>query len=332
MNPRTTLAAMLTLAGAATLLSGCETVPGAGGVSAARDERAQQQLVKAEVFLNEGLTDSALAAFGLALEENPKLTQAHLGMGDIYRERGDYQLASNAYERAIESDPNNFEATYSLGLMRQLMGNVREAIRIYLRALTIDPESFDANRDLAAAYLQVGSPGEALPYAKRAARLDPDSQAAWTNLAACYSLLGDYQEAVDAYRQAAEQGEMPEQVLLGLADAHIKLDNYARATNVLESLIRRSPSATAYERLAYTQFKTRDFEDSLKNFRMALSLDPNDTAALNGVGVSLMTLYVLGDRIDPRLRDQAIDAWRRSIKIRSNQPRIIDLLSRYNRI
>ena len=324
-----TIATALTLMGA-TALTGC--VANGPTRDSARQRKAAQHVLSAQTFLDEGLTDSALAAFGLALEENPTLTDAHLGMGDIYRERNDYALAAAAYERAVALDPNNFDAQYYLGLMRQLMGNVRGAIQTYLHALAIDPNNFDANRDLAAAYLQLGSPGEALPYAKRATRLNPDSQAAWTNLAACHSLMGQYQEAVDAYRQAAEQGDMPQQVLLGLADAHIKLGNYTRATNVLASLIRRAPSSTAYERLGYTQFKTRDFDQALKNFRKALSLNPEDTAALNGVGVSLMTLYVLGDRIDPRLRDQSIDAWRRSVRLRPNQPRIIDLLSRYNRI
>ena len=296
------------------------------------EEQASRFLDQAGAYLNEGKTDSALAAFGLALEENPRLTEAHMGMGQIYRERGDYEFAANAYERATVTDPQNFDAHYYLALMRQLMGQVQQAVRTYLQALVIDPDSFEANRDLASAYLQLGRASEAMPYARKATQLNPDSQAAWSNLAAAYSLLGQYEEAVDAYRQAAELGELADPVLLGLADAHIRLGNFARAINTLRSLIRTNPSSTAYERLGYAQFKLRRFEESLDSFQRSLELDPNDSAALNGVGVANMTLYIEGQRTNPYLRDQALDAWRRSVQVRPDQPRIVDLLARYGRL
>lgn len=296
-----------------------------------RMKRADAHLAQAEQLKARGLTDAALSQFGLALEENPKLVEAHMGMGEIYKDFGDYELASRAYERATDVDPTNFDAHYNLALMKQLMGQVQEAIRVYLTALTLDPRSFEANRDLASAYLQVGDTAVAVRYAERATQLNPDSQEAWTNLAAAYSLLGRYEEAVDAYRQAAEQGELSDQVLLGLADAHIRLGNYARAINVLDSLIRNNPSATAYERLGYAKFKLREFRQALKNFRMSIALDENDTAALNGVGVCLMTLYIQGGQENNLHRDQAIDAWRQSLQLRPDQPRIVDLLARYQR-
>ena len=291
-----------------------------------------QHLQEAHTFLDQGLDDSALAAFGLALEENPRLYEAHVGMGSIYIERGDYQLASNAYERAVEIDPTSFDAHYYLGLAKQMMGKVQEAIRVYLRALAINPDSFDANLNIASAYLQIDRPGQALPYALRATQLRPDAQSGWANLAAVHSLLENYDSAIDAYRAAVELGDMPEEVLLGLADAHLKLDNYDRAINVLQTLIRRNPSSTAYERLGYAQFRQRRFDASLASFRAALSIDNNDTAALNGLGVSLMTLYLQGGGVIGSQKDAALAAWRRSVQLRPDQPRIVDLLARYQRL
>ncbi len=62
-----------------------------------------------------------------------------------------------------------------------------------------------------------------------------------------------------------------------------------------------------------------------------MKMEPNSTAALNGVGVCLMTHYLQGDRQDKALRDQAVDSWRKSIRLRPNQPRIVDLLARFSR-
>jgi tetratricopeptide (TPR) repeat protein len=314
------------------LATGCAVNDAAQGPDDDPARSLATQLAEARDARDAGLDDQALAAFNAVLQDNPNVTEAHLGVGDIYRERNDYQAAEAAYANATRTDPNNLAAHYYLGLMRQLLGKVEQAVTAYLNALLIDPDDVDTRRDLAAAYLQLGEPGQALEHAVRATQLDPDSQPAWTNLAAAHALLDDHAAAVDAYRQAAELGRLADQVLLGLADAHIKLGNFPRARNVLESLIRRSPTATAYERLGYTQFKTRDYDQALRTFRRALAIDPNDVAALNGEGVALMTLYIRGGRLDPRLRDAALASWRRSLGVRSNQTRIVDLLARYESI
>ena len=297
-----------------------------------KQSKSNHHMGMAKKYLDRSLTDAALAAFGLALEENPRVTDAHMGMGDIYRLYGNYELASRAYERATYIDPNHFSAHYYLALMRQMLGRLDEAIATYLKALAINPRSFEANRDITAAYLQLGQMSLAVRYAERATELAPDSQESWTNLAAAYSLQGRYNESVNAYRQAAEQGSLNNRVLLGLANAHIRLGNYPRAINVLNSLIHREPSSTAYERLGYANFKQREFRQALKNFQISLSLVENDTAALNGVGVCLMTLYIQGGRENLIQRDQAVGAWRKSVQLRPDQPRIVDLISRYERM
>jgi tetratricopeptide (TPR) repeat protein len=314
---------LIVVAVAAVCLQGCG--PG-------RTQRATQHVDQGQRFLEQGLSESALAAFTMAIEVNPRLTDAHMGVGDVHRQRGNYAEASKAYEEATRLQPNSFDAHYYLALMQQLMGRVNEAIKTYLRALTINPDSYDANKNLASAYLQLGRPTDALPYAERAVYLHPGSQIAWANLAATQSLLGQFDKAVDSYRQATELGEYAEPVLLGLADAHIRLGNYERAMITLESLIRTQPSATAYERLGYAQFKLRRFTESLASFRSATAMDENDPASLNGLGVCLMTLYIQGGRTDTAQRDEALDAWRKSLRLKPDQPRILDLMSRYQRL
>lgn len=315
------------VAAAALFLTGC-----AVSQSQRAEKQAQAHLGSAEQYQASGLLDSALAEFGLALEVNPNIADAHIGMGQIYQERGQPELARRAFERATIVDPESFEAFYGLGFNSQILGRLREALRAYSRAWYLDPEDFKVNRELGSTYLQMSRPDEALTFVKKATELDPDSQAAWCNLAATYNLLGRYDEAVDTYRQAAELGDLADPVLLGLADAHIHLDNLQQAMNVLDALIRRSPSVTAYERLGYVKFKMRQFKEALFEYRQALALDPNDTATLNGLGACQMTLYIQGERNNKALRDEALNAWRKSIRLDQNQPKITDLLSRFSRL
>jgi tetratricopeptide (TPR) repeat protein len=293
---------------------------------------ARQHLDDARDFRDQGMLDAALAAFGMALEDNPWLIDAHMGIGEIYLQRDQPELAERRYDIAVRIQPGNFDAQYGLALAKQLLGKVHEAIRVYLRALAINPDSVEVNQNLAGAYLQLNRPTDAVPYALRANELDPDSPAGWSNLAAAYALLGDHEQAILAYREAIQLGDGQEPVVVGLADAHIKLGHYDRAVAALESFLRGGPSAAAYERLGYAQFKLRRFEESLASYQAALTIEPEDTAALNGLGATLMTLYIQTHRRDRALHQDAIDAWRRSVRLRPDQPRIIDLISRYQRL
>lgn len=308
-------------------VSGCR----APGRAALEEDRGRADLAEASVFLERGLTDSALAAFGLAIEENPKLVDAHMGMGHIYRERAQYDRASRAYLRATELHPTDFDAHYLLGLTYQLGGRLADAVTAYLRSLVIEPASFDANYHVASAYLQLGQPSVAAPYARRATDLNADHQAAWANLAAAYSLLGWYEKAIDAYREAAERGDLATPILVGFADARIHLGQYERAAVVLRQLVRRQPDALAHERLGYCHFKMRHFDQARASYEAALAHDARDTAALNGLGASLMTLYLQSGHKDRGQYDRAMSAWRQSVQLNLAQPRIIDLLARFQR-
>ena len=311
-----------------------------GGCGASPTEVAKQQLlasaknrtVEAALYMKMGYINTALAEFGLALEDNPDLIEAHMGMGDVYRELGNYELAKRAYKRATKIDPNHFDAQYSLAVMHHMLEELDEAVRVYLRAIAIRPASFEANRDIAGAYLQMKQPEIALRYAKLATELDTEHQAAWTNLASIYALMKNYRKAIDCYREAAELGELNERVLLGLGDAHIHMGNYRRAITVLETYTMKERSSTAHERLGYAHFKSKQFVKALGHYRKALRIDENDTAAMNGIGACLMTRYIQEGRENKLWRDEAAEIWRKSLKMRPEQPHIADLLSRYNRM
>lgn len=322
-------------------------------------DKGKVNIGKAETYLEQGLTDAALAAFGQALEENPNLIDAYIGMADIYEARAEqattdeekvkwYNQSRVRLEAAVERDTQHFEAHYKLGHVYQLLGRAKDAIRMYLQALTINPRSFEANNNVASAYLQLGLPADALPFAKRATELNRNDQSAWGHLAESYRVLGRHEDAVDAYREAVELGELETPLLLGMADSHLKLENFDRAENVLRSLVRRENSSTAHERLAYALFKQRRYQDALLQFNKAIEItrgqgvltDPiqeskrktDMTAALNGRGACLMTLYLQGGREDKEQRDAALNSWRESLMLRKDQPKIVDLLHRYRSI
>jgi len=290
---------------------------------------ADANLAKAFSLQQQGQYEMALNEFERAIEVNPRLTVAYMGAGDIYRQRGDYDSAQKRYGKAADIEPRNFNANYMNGLMLQLLNRLGESVRAYLQALTVKPDDFNANLNLATAYLQLNEPLEGLPYGQRAVQLNSRDAAARTNLGAIFGALNRHEEAVVEYQQAAELAELTAPLLLNLSESLGKIQRYGEMVNTLGQLVKTEPTAIAYERLGFGQFRLRQYPDALASFRKALEIDPNHFPALNGVGVCLLNQWKFSNEVDEAAKSQAIQALRRSVQIEPQQPKILELLGRY---
>ena len=149
------------------------------------------------------------------------------------------------------------------------------------------------------------------------------------NLAAIYSAMGDDDGAVVEYQQAAELMELTPELLLNLANSLGKTGRFAEMQATLEQLLRMKPSAIAHERLGSALFRTGRFADALDQFRKALELDPRHYPALNGVAVCRLNDYLSSSKRDDAARQEAVAALRRSLGLERDQPRVVELLTRY---
>lgn len=309
----------------ACLMAACESAPPG---SAPRVDPAAR-LDGAEALRAEGRYEEALAELRAAIEENPDLTSAHLTMGEIYKERGDHTRAAESFGSAARLEPANFDAQFNHGLALQLIDRLAEAVRAYLRALSLEPADARANLNLATAYFQLGEPEQALPYARRASRYAPEDGPTRVNLGSILTALGRHDEAVRAYEAAAERMEPTAPLLLNLAEALGKTGRYAEMINTLESANRIETTAAAYERIGSARFRLGQYERALESFRAAIVVDPEHYPAHNGVAVCLLNRYLSSDRADRAALGDAVEALRASLRIRNDQPRVVQLLSRY---
>lgn len=291
---------------------------------------AQNAAANAARLRSEGVTNEALAEFERAIEINPELTIAYVGAAELYTEQGLYGEAEQKYRRATELEPANFDAQYGHGLVLQLLNRITESVRAYLRALALRPDDFDANLNVATAYMQLDEPRQARPYAERAVRLNPEDGNARVNLGAVYGALEMHDAAVVEYQQAAELIALGPELLLNLADSLGKTGRYPEMASTLSQLVRIDPSAVAHERLGSALFKLKRYDEALASFREATGVDPAHYPAWNGVGVCLLNRYLWSERQDAAARTGALDALRRSLQIKPNQSRIIELVRRYD--
>lgn len=312
------------------LLTG-DTSSASGQSTQSASAPGQEAVGRGQTLLKQGDSEAALQEFERAIAINPKLTVAYLRAGDIYREQGDYAAAERRYGSAAQVEPASFDAQYLHGLALQLLDRYSDAVRAYIRALIINPRDFNANLNLATTYLQLGEPQQALAYAQRAVELDPKSSAARSNLGAAYSALDRHAEAVTEYLQALELAPLSGPLLLNLANSLGRAGRYEEMVNTLDQLTRTEPTAVAYERLGAGHFYLRKYPESLAAYRKAVEIDPNHYPAWNGIGVNLMNHWIFSDQRDEPARQEALEAWRRSVQIERNQPKIMELLGRYQR-
>jgi len=316
------------------VLGGCKAAPAPSGppklTAQEIQERGVQRVETAETLRESGRLDDALTYFALAIEDNPTLTPAYVGMGQIYQELGNHYEAERRFRVAAQQEPRNFNAQYGHALALQMLDRVSDAIRAYLRALSISPDDFDANLNLATAYLQMNEPRQALPFARRAVEINGDNGKARVNLGSVYAALEWHNEAVRQYQAAAEMMELSPPLLLKLATSLGKGERYIEMSNTLERLVEIDPSPAAWERLGFARFRLRRYEGALEAFRAATELDRDYYPALNGIGVCLLNKYLLSGRRDTESRRDAVASFRRSLRVNRNQPKIVDLLSRYD--
>ncbi len=284
----------------------------------------------AELAKGQGDYTEALRMFREVLNQNPVATDAFVGIGDIYLIEKNWQRAEPAFARAVKLEPRNFGAQYGHGVSLQMMKRFVDAVRAYHRALTINPEDMGANMNIATTYLQMGRPQSALVFAERAVKLEGEVAPAQITLAATYQLLDRPHDALSAYIAASEAMQNPSPELMrNIVYLLTKEKRYQEIVNTISQLILLDPTSSTYEQLGWAEFRLGDYAASIQAYKSAVEHDPGNWQALNGIGVNELNNWLLGDKEDALSFQDARSAFRQSLAIEPDQPKVITLILRY---
>lgn len=303
--------------------------PSAARVAPAPNPVQQRRLATAQETAAAGDYEEALRLFQSLLSENPTLTTAFIGIGEVHLARGNYRDAEPAYARAVRLEPGSFDAQFGHARVLQLLERFTEAVRAYQRAITIRPHHLEANLGLSTAYLQLGEPALAVPFAERSVHLDPDSGAARSNLGAAYERVGRTADAIRQYEIAMELLETSPQLLMNLMNAYIAERRFREAISTGEVLAGVDPAANVFERMAFAHFRLGEYPQSRDLYRRAVEIDPAHFPSWNGIGVNALNAWLASERNDAEAMVEAREAFRTSLRINPDQPRVVSLLSRY---
>lgn len=114
----------------------------------------------------------AASAYRKALELDPRHKDAHVNLGRILHEMGEFSAAEKHYREALEVDPGDPTSAYNLGVVLEDLGRAEEAVEAYDKAVTLSPGFKEAHYNLARLYELEGQHEAALRHLREYRQLD----------------------------------------------------------------------------------------------------------------------------------------------------------------
>ena len=148
-----------------------------------------------------GDISGAIVEQSKALAIDPKLTQAHINLMELYGRTGDYGKARQEYEIVLKLNPNRADCYYNYGVLEFSQRKYSEAEEAFRHALQINPYYAEAHNNLGFVLAMQGHLNEALEEFKKAVRDRPDFRMAHFHIGQVYATQGKYSEAIQEFKK-----------------------------------------------------------------------------------------------------------------------------------
>jgi tetratricopeptide (TPR) repeat protein len=158
-----------------------------------------------------------LAAYTKLLQEDPVNPLRHDAVAQLFLDEGKLDEAIAEFRRSLQLNADSAQTRYNLAYALSARGRRDEAIAELGAALRIDPEYAQAHNNLGALLQLSGQTDEALLHFERAVALRPDNVEARANLGQLLSNRGQSAAAAGQFRAVLAARTDHVQALAGLA-------------------------------------------------------------------------------------------------------------------
>jgi len=149
--------------------------------------------------------DEAFKQIQQVLQEDPRILEAHIILGNLYSKKKDFVRARESYQNALKLNDKYAAAIFGLAKSYEDEENWDAAKAGFQRLTELDPHDSKAFFHLGEIALHEKKFDIAVTNFKHAVDLDPDQAGARNRLGACYLEMKDYDKALAEFQKALEQ-------------------------------------------------------------------------------------------------------------------------------
>ncbi|MFC1452043.1 tetratricopeptide repeat protein [Verrucomicrobiota bacterium] len=279
-------------------------------------------LMAGDLALKLNAAKEAEGYFRNALEDEPDLVVARVGLARSLRVRGDTVSAISVLERVLEFGPED-SAAVELADILVFQGKWVDALEMYREISERSPDLVGARERLAELLVRTGKPDAgystatnlladypnsvrghlivadlfltrrlaslAVEHCRKAIEIDPRVVQSHSLLARAYVEAGSMEEAVEELRWLEKATPDDLRVKLDLVYCYEQLGMPDRAEESLEVATRTHPeSAIPHVKLGQMNTARDDHKAAILSYRAALEIDPKQPVALNNLADLLL--------------------------------------------
>ncbi|AVM75651.1 tetratricopeptide repeat protein [Magnetospirillum gryphiswaldense] len=189
--------------------------------------------------------DDAIAAFRYALSLAAGAPRILSNLGAALARAGQTEAARETLAEAVRRAPGALEPVSNLATLEAEDGDPSVAKVLAQQVLAKAPHHLVAWIALANAEQKLDNPEEAERLVRQALALHPDNGQVLLSLASVLADLGRNGEAMEFYRHVLRQNRANPKALTGLARAHIAVDEFDAARDLLHEALRVAPDWVA---------------------------------------------------------------------------------------
>ena len=309
--------------------------PQLGAVVAAPTVSAREILLQGLRLYQSGQVDEAIHLYNRAARMRPPPADAYHLLGVAYHSMGKAQEAETSVRRALFLQPQNANYHNTLGeilrltnppRLEQAMIHVNKALKLANASRDeakssgrIAEEELHNNRGLI--FLQQQNFKAATRAFQRTLEMNPEHFLAFHNLGLSLRSEGRIAESISAFESILSRGKGDADTMFHLAISLQMGGDLARARLWYEKLLAdglltdQNVLQAVQVNLGAIFQESGDFHSAIHYYRQVLTVNPNDSRALNNIGSSL---WQLGDG------ESAVDAYRKAITLEpsSSEPHV----------
>ena len=249
---------------------------------------------------------------------NPNISAAYYGLGLAYTGLEKFDDAIAAYQRAIASAPDSAYTHAALGNAYANTHRYTEALEAYKIAVALDPDDKMIHHQLGNVYSKRGEHAAAIQHQQQAITLAPKFGDAHYQLGLLYAHEKRWNEAINAYHTAYQHNPTRVEALYNLAQAYRRIGDTTAAREqmkrfqdrkaVLDPLhqlrgaLQRTQDTTERAQILANigrhYLKDENYEKAVWEYQKALGMNPQLSAAYNGIGIAYTVLERYSEAID----------------------------------